>query len=145
VSLTRRTLAGVPVLAVGVPFLAACGDDPDPDTADEPLVTDDAPSGSDQTVPLGPVDEVPVGGGKIYPDPPVVVTQPAAEEYHAFSSFCTHRGCPVSDVTDGLIQCACHGSQYSIEDGSVVRGPAPDPLVKLSVRVEDGQLRTTTA
>jgi Rieske Fe-S protein len=39
-------------------------------------------------------------------------------------------------VVDGTINCPCHGSQFSIEDGSVVAGPAPSPLPAVDVVVE---------
>jgi Rieske Fe-S protein len=133
--LTRRSLGGLAAAGAGVPLLAACGSDDAPAAAD-------APSAS-PSVTLGPTSGVPVGGGTVYADPPVVVTQPEAGTFKAFSSFCTHRGCPVSEVSEGLIQCHCHGSQYSIADGSVVRGPAPDPLVPLDCTVRDGQVTTS--
>ena len=82
-------------------------------------------------VPSGPsvaTSEVPVGGGVILDDADYVITQPTAGEFKAFSKICTHQRCPVGSVEDGTINCPCHGSKYSIEDGSVVNPPAPDPL-----------------
>jgi Rieske Fe-S protein len=79
--------------------------------------------------------DIPVGGGKIYADQDVVVTQPTAGHFKAFSSTCTHAGCIVSSVSDGIIQCPCHGSQYSVTDGSVKGGPAPSPLPAKKVSV----------
>jgi Rieske Fe-S protein len=67
-----------------------------------------------------PTSDIPVGGGKIYGDQQVVVTQPASGSFKAFSAICTHQGCTVANVANGTINCTCHGSQYSIEDGSVV-------------------------
>ena len=66
----------------------------------------------------------------------VVVTQPTAGEFACFSSICTHQGCEVGDVDGGTINCPCHGSQYSIEDGSVVTGPAAAPLPAVNVTVD---------
>ncbi len=68
--------------------------------------------------------DIPVGGGKIFPDldpDGVVVTQPAAGRYLAFSATCTHRGCTLQSISHGTINCPCHGARYSITDGSVVR------------------------
>jgi Rieske Fe-S protein len=79
--------------------------------------------------------EVPEGGGVILTDPQVVVTQPATGDFACFSSICTHAGCPVADVSEGTINCTCHGSQYSIEDGSVVTGPATAPLPPIDIKV----------
>jgi Rieske Fe-S protein len=89
---------------------------------------------------LGSTSQVPVGGGKIFPAAAVVVTQPAAGSFRAFSSTCTHQGCTVSKVENGLIKCPCHGSQFSIADGSVHAGPAPRPLPAKAVTVSGSNL-----
>ncbi|WP_327096891.1 Rieske (2Fe-2S) protein [Nocardia vinacea] len=77
--------------------------------------------------------EVPVGGGVIKGD--VVVTQPNAGSFVGLSSTCTHAGCKVATVSGGTINCACHGSKFGL-DGSVVNGPATQPLAPNSVHVE---------
>ena len=84
---------------------------------------------------LAATSQIPVGGGKIFPGPKVVVTQPAAGEFKAFSAVCTHMGCVVSQVSGGTIDCPCHGSQYSITTGDVVAGPAPNPLPAKQIKV----------
>jgi Rieske Fe-S protein len=86
--------------------------------------------------------DIPVGGGKIFPDAQAVITQPKAGEFKAFSSICTHQACPVATVTD-TINCDCHGSKYSITDGSVVNPPAPQPLPAKTIKV-DGDTLTVT-
>jgi Rieske Fe-S protein len=87
--------------------------------------------------------DVPVGGGVVIAAEMIVVTQPAAGDVKAFGSTCTHQGCQVNDVSDGEIKCPCHGSRYSIEDGSVVSGPAPEPLPAVGVAVEGDQVVLT--
>lgn len=89
---------------------------------------------------LGKTSDIPVGGGVIYADDKVVVTQPTAGTFKGFSSTCTHLGCTVNKVADGLIQCPCHGSKYSVTDGSVKSGPAPKPLPSENVSVSNGQV-----
>ncbi len=84
---------------------------------------------------LASTSEIPVGGGTIFPAKLVVVTQPAAGEYKAFSAVCTHMGCTVGQVANGTIDCPCHGSQYSIKTGAVVGGPAPKPLPAKKIKV----------
>ncbi|HET7304146.1 MAG TPA: Rieske (2Fe-2S) protein, partial [Segeticoccus sp.] len=79
--------------------------------------------------------EVPVGGGVISARDHVVVTQPQRGTYKGFSAVCTHQGCTVTNVADGTINCPCHGSRFSIVDGSVKQGPAPKPLPELPVKV----------
>ncbi|HET7900757.1 MAG TPA: Rieske (2Fe-2S) protein [Candidatus Nanopelagicales bacterium] len=79
--------------------------------------------------------DVPVGGGTILRDVQVVVTQPSAGTYKAFSAVCTHEGCLVAQVAQGAIDCPCHGAQFSITDGSVIGGPAPAPLAAVPMAV----------
>jgi Rieske Fe-S protein len=89
---------------------------------------------------LGATSTIPVGGGKIFADQLVVVTQPTAGAFKAFTAVCTHLGCTVNQVNDGLIRCPCHGSEYSITDGSVKRGPAPRPLAAKQIAVANDQI-----
>ena len=78
---------------------------------------------------------IPVGGGKVFPDQKVVVTQPASGEFKAFSAVCTHQSCVVADVADGTINCACHGSRFKVADGSVAAGPAKKALAAVAIKV----------
>jgi Rieske Fe-S protein len=77
--------------------------------------------------------DVPVGSGVIVDD--IVVTQPSAGVFKAFSAKCTHAGCMVNKVADGTIDCPCHGSKFNL-DGSVANGPAATPLGAKRVVVE---------
>jgi len=142
----RAVLRGAAALgAVGV--LAACGGGGGSDTAAP--ATGGTSAGGEQPAPstgsvdLGSAAAVPVGGGMIYDDQKIVVTQPAAGEYKAFSAVCTHEQCIVTSVEDKLIQCACHGSMFSIVDGSVKGGLANQPLPAKTVAVEGGNLKVT--
>ncbi|MFJ5233867.1 Rieske (2Fe-2S) protein [Kitasatospora sp. NPDC088391] len=94
-------------------------------------------------VDLGPAADVPVGGGKVYREQAVVVTQPTAGEYKAFGAKCTHAGCLVNGVEKQQIQCLCHGSRFGITDGAVQDGPAPKPLPAYKVAVQNGNLQVT--
>ena len=67
---------------------------------------------------LASTADIEVGGGTIFADEQVVVTQPSEGEFKAFTTTCTHQGCQVESVSDGSINCPCHGSSFSIEDGS---------------------------
>ena len=58
----------------------------------------------------GPTSDVPVGGGTVFADEEVVVTQPTEGEFMAFTAVCTHQGCIVGKVEDDMILCPCHGS-----------------------------------
>ncbi|NYG08380.1 Rieske Fe-S protein [Phycicoccus badiiscoriae] len=78
---------------------------------------------------------IPVGGGKIFADQKVVVTQPTSGDFKAFSAVCTHQSCIVAEVANGTINCACHGSQFDITTGAVRQGPATMPLPEKTVTV----------
>ncbi len=60
-------------------------------------------------------------------------------EYVALSPICTHRGCTVG--VEGLrLVCPCHGSTYD-RNGTVVRGPAARPLLRLPLERRENTLR----
>jgi Rieske Fe-S protein len=89
---------------------------------------------------LGLAKDIPVGGGMVFLDAKVVVTQPANGEFRAFSAVCTHVGCLCNKVANGTIDCPCHGSEFKITDGAVVTGPAPAPLPPRTISVSDGKI-----
>jgi len=89
---------------------------------------------------LAATADVPVGGGVILADAQLVITQPKAGTFKAFSAICTHQGCAVSTVENGTINCPCHGSEFAITDGSVVAGPAPKPLPAQAIKVSGGSI-----
>ncbi|MDX3314166.1 Rieske (2Fe-2S) protein [Streptomyces sp. NPDC054884] len=84
---------------------------------------------------LAKTADIPEGGGKVFGSEKVVVTQPTAGTYKAFSAVCTHAGCAVKSISDGVINCPCHNSNFSITDGSVKSGPAQKPLPEVKISV----------
>jgi nitrite reductase/ring-hydroxylating ferredoxin subunit len=98
-----------------------------------------AGGGSGGTV-LASTSAIPMGGGKVFAAEKVVVTQPSAGQFNGFSAVCTHEQCIVDQVADGTIDCPCHGSRFSITDGSVVAGPAPRPLPTQKIGVADEKI-----
>ena len=76
-------------------------------------------------------------------DADYVVTQPTKGTYKAFSKICTHQGCTVGQVADGVIKCPCHGSEFSIEDGSVKHPPARKPLPESATTVVGAKVYVT--
>ncbi|KPC78668.1 MULTISPECIES: Rieske (2Fe-2S) protein [Streptomyces] len=132
----RRTVltAGAAALATG------CGSSGDGDS--DGSTTPKTPKPSETSAgELTRTSGVPAGGGTVFKDRKVVVTQPTAGEFKAFSAVCTHAGCIVAAVTDGTIDCACHGSRFSIEDGAVENGPATRPLPAERITVEGDSIR----
>jgi Rieske Fe-S protein len=130
----RKTLTGAAAMGVAVPLLAACGGDSGDTATDSP-----APAAGEE---LGSTSEVPVGGGKVFGDQKIVVTQPTDGDFKAFSAVCTHQSCLVSQISDGTIDCLCHGSKFSDQDGSVVNGPATSALSEVSITVDGDTIST---
>jgi Rieske Fe-S protein len=138
----RAVMGGVVGFGVGVPLLAACGSDGSDDTGSGGSIgsSDSSGTGTTSSGSIGKRSEVPVGGGKIFTAEKVVVTQPTEGEFKAFSAVCTHQGCVVAKVKSAGIDCTCHGSKFSITDGSVLNGPATKPLEELKVTVSGDDL-----
>lgn len=141
---SRRTVLATAGAASAAVSLAACGGSGDAPEGGASQETGDQPS-SGSGHPDGGVlvetSEVPEGGGTILKEQKVVVTQPSAGEFRAFSAVCTHRGCLVSSVEDGTVNCSCHGSRFAIGDGSVTQGPATQALPAVDVSVTGGVVR----
>ncbi|MFE7042986.1 Rieske (2Fe-2S) protein [Streptomyces atratus] len=139
----RAVVAAVGAVSVGV-VLTACGNQKDSGGSDavEPTrggsdAVEPARGGSDDGgAALAKTADIPEGGGVIFADQDVVVTQPKAGEFKAFSSKCTHQGCAVSSVSDGTINCPCHGSKFDVATGSVEAGPATRPLPARPITVK---------
>ena len=138
----RRALSGSAAVAVGVPLLAACGDDSG-STATDPSSSDGSSSPSKDSgssggggSALASTSDVPVGGCFVVAGAKVVLTQPTEGDFKAFSAVCTHQGCIVESSSDGEIPCPCHGSRFSLDDGSPQSGPASSALAPVEITVD---------
>ena len=130
--ITRRiAFQGLGALGTAV-ALAGCGSD------DDGNATDEAPT-QDAGTELAATSEVPVGGGLILQEEKIVITQPTEGDFKAFTAVCTHQNCVVAGVEE-TINCTCHGSKFSITDGSVEGGPAPSPLAKVEITVDGDKI-----
>ena len=126
-----RAAAGVDQAVLGRP---ASGQTGSGQTGSGPSSSPQPASGQPPSLAL--TSDVPVGGGKILADKKIVITQPRAGSFEAFTAVCTHQGCTVSSVSGGTVNCPCHGSKFSIANGSVVAGPAPSALAPVSIKVQ---------
>jgi 3-phenylpropionate/trans-cinnamate dioxygenase ferredoxin subunit len=66
----------------------------------------------------------------------------AGDSFYAFEDACTHMGCSLANgELDGtVVTCACHGSQFDVTSGAVLRGPAQRPVRAIPVIVENGEI-----
>jgi nitrite reductase/ring-hydroxylating ferredoxin subunit len=85
--------------------------------------------------------DVPDGSGVVKDG--FIVTQPTSGNFKAFSNKCTHMGCPISEIKGSTIMCNCHGSEFSVKDGSVLRGPAQRPLNTAKITPDGSKLKVS--
>ena len=91
---------------------------------------------------LARLSQLKPGGGIVLADQDVVVTLGSDSTVHGFSATCTHQGCTLSSVQNGVISCPCHGSQFNARTGAVVTGPAARALPSVPVVVRNGAVYT---
>ncbi|AWL89574.1 iron-sulfur protein [Streptomyces sp. TSRI0445] len=140
--LGRRTVVAVVGAAGAAAALTACGGGSDDkggsDTVEQPGSGGEQQGGG---AVLAATADIPEGGGKVFAQQKVVVTQPKPGEFKAFSSTCTHQGCAVKDVSAGTITCPCHNSTFDAATGSPTGGPATQPLPAREITVEGDSIR----
>ena len=73
----------------------------------------------------------------------MLVVRNDATTISAFTATCTHQQCTVNGFTEGVFQCPCHGSRFNASSGSVVRGPATQPLRKFTATITNGVVSIT--
>ncbi|MEY4410216.1 MAG: hypothetical protein RLZ99_689 [Actinomycetota bacterium] len=100
---------------------------PSPTAGNGPLIAKDK-------VPLGSGVRVTAGMGIL------LIVQPKAGVYKAFSAVCTHAGCEVSEVMASQMVCTCHDSAFSTADGAVLQGPARQGLRQYDLVEREGSL-----
>jgi nitrite reductase/ring-hydroxylating ferredoxin subunit len=63
-------------------------------------------------------------------------------EFYAFDDVCTHRQCSLAEgeLEETTVICPCHGSEFDVRSGAVLRGPAREPVETYEVRVEGENL-----
>jgi len=130
VVLASAGAAAVAVLGGCATYGQSSGNPPDDDPPEEP-----EPSDGGTPKPLAQTSDIPVGGGTVFDQRRVVVTQPQAGTFKAYTAVCTHQGCVVAEVKNGEILCPCHGSKFKIADGAVAAGPASRPLRAIDLKV----------
>src|SRR6266404_2086471 len=66
----------------------------------------------------------------------------AGGSLYAFDDVCTHMGCSLGEgkLEGTTVTCPCHGSQFDVTSGAVIRGPAQRPVRVRSVQIEGDDL-----
>ena len=136
-TILRGSLIAAAATAAGVPAGSALA-----------LTRSPVDSPADSTTPhavAGPtiaaVADITVGSSKSFTAPngaPAYLLHPAPDMFLAFNATCTHQGCPVSYIGPGF-RCPCHGSTFD-HNGQVTGGPARAPLIKIPVKIINGQI-----
>ncbi|MFB7108172.1 Rieske (2Fe-2S) protein [Streptomyces sp. NPDC056190] len=149
---TRRTVlatSAVALVAAGCGTKASSNSEASPSaeatspsdgTTSHPSAASGATEGTAAGPELASTADIPEGGGKVFAEQKVVVTQPKKGEFKAFSAICSHQGCTVGKIANGMIDCPCHGSRFRIADGSVANGPAVSPLDAKQIKVEGNSI-----
>ena len=67
----------------------------------------------------------------------------AGGRLYAFDDACTHMGCSLGEgkLENTTVTCPCHGSQFDVTSGAVLRGPAHQPVRSRSVEVDGDELQ----
>jgi nitrite reductase/ring-hydroxylating ferredoxin subunit len=62
---------------------------------------------------------------------------------YAFDNTCTHLHCSLAEgeLVGKVVTCPCHGSQFDVTTGAVLRGPARDPVKSYPVGRENDRLQ----
>ena len=70
----------------------------------------------------------------------------AGDAFYGFEDTCTHMGCSLANGSlDGTtVTCACHGSQFDVTSGAVLRGPAQRPVRARAIQVQGEDLLAET-
>jgi 3-phenylpropionate/trans-cinnamate dioxygenase ferredoxin subunit len=63
-------------------------------------------------------------------------------QLYAFDDTCTHMGCSLAngELEGTMVTCACHGSQFDVTSGAVLRGPAERPVRSHALQVDGEDL-----
>ena len=89
-------------------------------------------------LPIAGAGETPVGGVKLFNYPgehdPCILVRTAADTFVAYSQKCTHLSCAVYYApAKNRLECPCHEGYFAVEDGSVLQGPPPRPLPRITL------------
>ena len=93
-------------------------------------------------------NDIAVGEVKLfsYPtaDDPCIMIRTGVETFVAYSQKCTHLSCAVYFAHEQRrLECPCHEGYFSVKDGSVLQGPPPRPLPRITLQREGNNIIAT--
>ena len=92
---------------------------------------------------VGRPEDIPAGTLIVLPEQKIYVAR-TSQGFFAMSTVCTHLGCVTRYLeAERAITCPCHGSRFD-SSGQVTAGPAPRPLDRLQITLQDGELVVDT-
>lgn len=101
-----------------------------------------------EPVRVASVSELPVGGVRVFEFAPAgmpcLLLRLAEDRFAAYGQKCTHLGCPVLfQAAKKRLHCPCHEGWFDAEDGKVLSGPPPRPLVRVDLERRGDELWAT--
>lgn len=131
--------------AFGVSFFTSCSSDGDdtPNGGDPPVTgTGITVSGNEITVNLDIATALAnTGGWALVTAARVLIVNLGDNEFSALTSVCTHSNCDRNwTFANDVFTCTCHGSRFST-DGTVINGPALQPLRSFPTTLEGNTLK----
>lgn len=128
-TISRRGFSSASAAIAGL-SLSACAADRKVARADEAAKqaaalasADDSAAAEGTSAPIATTTDIPVGGALILVDEQLVVAQPTAGTFLAFSAVCPHQGCIIDKVDKAAVVCPCHKAAFSLADGTNTVGP----------------------
>lgn len=94
-------------------------------------------------VPIGKATEIPEGEMRVFDVGGTKINVANAHgQLYAIDDTCTHMGCSLAngDLDGTTVTCACHGSQFDVTSGAVLRGPAQRPVRSRAIQLEGEEL-----
>ncbi len=86
---------------------------------------------------IGLPENYPPGSVTVNKEQKVFIVRAKEGYFYALSAVCTHLGCIANwKAEEGIVACPCHGSKFD-RDGNVIAGPAPRPLPRFAMSLDD--------
>jgi cytochrome b6-f complex iron-sulfur subunit len=141
----KKSSAMAVMSAFGVSFFTSCASEDDTPNAVTPPP---APStgisvqGTEITVNLDQATALATTGGwALVSAAKVLIVNVGANSFNALTSICTHARCDTSwTFTNNVFTCTCHGSRFDT-DGTVITGPALQPLQNFPTTLDGNVLK----